>query len=63
VAWEKCEDGELDFRVSHKGVKLEEAVHRLRVDGAEILENALDQKKAVDEVNSLLNGQEKAPGI
>lgn len=54
VCWEKCEDGELDFKISHKGVELTEAVHRLGVDAVEILQNVCDQDDAVDEINGLL---------
>ena len=38
VCWKECEDGDLDFKVTHQGVKLPEAVHRVKVDAAEILQ-------------------------
>jgi hypothetical protein len=53
VAWEKCEDGDLDFRVTHKGVELPEAVHRLKVDAVEILQGQCDQEDAVFEAIAL----------
>jgi hypothetical protein len=56
VCWEKEEDGDLDFRISHKGVELSEAVHRLKVDAVEILQNICDQDSAIDEANNLVNG-------
>ena len=54
VCWEKCADGEIDFRITHKGVELPEAVHRLRVDAAEILEDICDQNDAIDEANEII---------
>jgi hypothetical protein len=54
VCWEKCEDGDIDFRISHKGVELPEAVHRLKVDAAEILQDICDQNSALDETDKIL---------
>lgn len=54
VCWTKCEDGDLDFRISHKGVEISEAVHRLKVDAVEILSDILDQNAALDEVNAII---------
>jgi hypothetical protein len=54
VCWEKCEDGDIDFKISHKGVELPEAVHRLKVDAVEILQDRCDQDDAIDEVNTML---------
>jgi hypothetical protein len=47
VAWSRCKDGDLDFRITHKGVNLPDAVHRLKVDAVEILQNQCDQEDAV----------------
>jgi len=55
VTWSRCEDGDLDFRISHKGVELPEAVHRLKVDAVEILQDKCDEETALMEVNSLVN--------
>lgn len=54
VCWTKEKDGDLDFRISHKGVELTEAVHRLGVDAVEILQDICDQDSALDEVNDIL---------
>jgi hypothetical protein len=55
VCWERCEDGELDFKISHKGVELPEAMHRLKVDAVDILQDRCDQDDAIDEVNAQLS--------
>lgn len=55
VAWEREDNGDLMFKVTHKGVELSEAAHRCRVDAAEILQDICDQNSAVDEVNKLVN--------
>lgn len=57
VSWVRDADGELDFTVWHKGVDAEEAVYRLRVDGAEILQNKLDEDDALDEVNAIVKSK------
>jgi hypothetical protein len=49
VSWSRCKDGDLDFRITHKGVNLPDAVHRLKVDAVEILQNQCDQEDAVFE--------------
>lgn len=54
VCWDRCEDGDIDFKISHKGVELTEAVHRLKVDAAEILQDICDQNDALDEVGEIL---------
>jgi hypothetical protein len=54
VSWSRCEDGDLDFRISHKGVELPEAVHRLRVDAVEILQDKCDEEDAVFEAIELM---------
>lgn len=54
VCWNRCEDGEIDFKISHKGVELSEAVHRLKVDAAEILQDIHDQNSAVNQANEIL---------
>lgn len=54
VCWDRCEDGQLDFKISHKGVELTEAVHRLGVDAVEILEDIRDQNDALDEVHEMI---------
>lgn len=55
VCWERCEDGELDFKISHKGVEISEAVYRLKVDAVEILQDICDQNSALDEADAILN--------
>lgn len=55
VCWDRCGDGEMDFRISHKGVELPEAVHRLGVDAVEILQDICDQNEALDEVDEILS--------
>jgi len=42
------------LKISHKGVELPEAVHRLKVDAVEILQDRCDQDDAIDEVNALI---------
>lgn len=54
VVWEKCEDGELDFHITHKGISVHEAIHRLKVDAYEILENVEEQNCAIDVTRDLL---------
>ena len=54
VAWTREEDGDLNFRICHKGVELTEAVHRLGVDAVEILQDINDQNLAIDEANEIL---------
>ena len=54
VCWAPCEDGDLDFKVSHKGIPVSEAIYRLKVDAYEILQNKSDQDDAIDEVNALI---------
>lgn len=54
VCWIKETDGDLSFRISHKGVELTEAIHRLGVDAVEILQDINDQNLAMDEVNEIL---------
>ena len=54
VCWDKCEDGDIDFKISHKGVELPEAAYRLRVDAAEILQEISDQEDALYETRELL---------
>lgn len=54
VCWDRCEDGDLDFKISHKGVELLEAVHRLRVDAAEILQDICDQNDFLEEVHEII---------
>ena len=54
VCWDRCEDGELDFRISHKGVELPEAVHRLGVDAVEILQDICDQEDALYQANQII---------
>jgi hypothetical protein len=49
-----CEDGQIDFQITHKGIPVSEAVHRLKVDAYEILQNKSDQDDAIDEVNALI---------
>lgn len=59
VCWVRESDGDLTFKISHKGVELEEAVHRLRVDAVEILQDICDQNSALDEVNEILDPPDK----
>ena len=54
VCWSREDDGDLSFRISHKGVDLSEAVHRLKVDAAEILQDIEDQNLAIDATNEIL---------
>lgn len=54
VVWSECEDGELDFHVTHKGTTVPEAIHRLKVDAYEILENVEEQNCAIDVTRDLL---------
>ena len=54
VCWDRCQDGELDFKITHKGVELTEAVHRLKMDAAEILQDICDQDTALDMVDKIL---------
>jgi hypothetical protein len=54
VCWTPCEDGDLDFKVTHKGIQVSEAVRRLKADAYEILQNKSDQDDAIDEVNALI---------
>jgi hypothetical protein len=54
VCWEKCPDGDIDFKITHKGVELPDAIHRLKVDACEILQDICDQNDAIDEANSLI---------
>lgn len=54
VCWSKEQDGDLNFRISHKGVELTEAVHRLKVDAVEILQDICDQDSALDEVEGII---------
>jgi hypothetical protein len=54
VCWVKCDDGDIDFKISHKGVELPEAAYRLRVDAAEILQEISDQEDALYETRELL---------
>jgi hypothetical protein len=54
VTWVRCEDGEIDYRITHKGVPVSEAVHRLKVDAAEILQDIEDQNCAIDTARDLL---------
>jgi hypothetical protein len=54
VCWMDCEDGQIDFQITHKGIPVSEAVHRLKVDAYEILENKCDGDDAIDEVNALI---------
>lgn len=54
VAWKKCEDRDIDFRITHKGIELPEAVHRLKVDAVEILQNECDEEDAVFEAIGLI---------
>jgi hypothetical protein len=53
VSWVRCEDGDLDFNIIHKGVELPEAVHRLKVDAVEILQDKCDEEDAVFEAIAL----------
>lgn len=55
VCWVKEKDGDLTFNISHKGVELTEAVHRLQVDAVEILQDICDQDSALDGVNEIIN--------
>lgn len=55
VCWTKCEDGDLNFRISHKGCEISEAAHRLKVDAAEILQDIQDQNLALEEVDNILS--------
>jgi hypothetical protein len=54
VCWAPCEDGDLDFKVSHKGILVSEAIHRLKVDAYEILQDIEDQNDAVDVARDIL---------
>ena len=54
VVWERCEDGDLDFRITHKGVELPEAVHRLKIDAVDILQGKWDEDDAVFEAIGLI---------
>ena len=54
VCWEKCPDGDVDFKISHKGADLPTAIHRLKVDAVEILQDRCDQDDAIDEANAIL---------
>lgn len=55
VCWKREDDGDLTFKITHKGVELEEAVHRLQVDAVEILQDICDQDSAMDGVNEIIN--------
>jgi hypothetical protein len=54
VCWEKCPDGDIDFKITHKGVELLDAIHRLKVDACEILQDICDQNDAIDAANALI---------
>lgn len=54
VSWKRCPDGDIDFKITHKGVELPEAIHRLKVDAVEILQDICDQDSALDEIDSIL---------
>lgn len=55
VCWDKCPDGDVDFKISHKGCELPEAVHRIGVDATEILQDLCDQETALLETSAILN--------
>jgi hypothetical protein len=57
VAWSRCKDGDLDFHITHKGVNLPDAVHRLKVDAVEILQDKCDEEDAVFEAIGLVKGE------
>lgn len=54
VCWQKAEDGQIDFNITHKGAQLSECIHRLGVDAVEILQDICDQEDALDEANKIL---------
>lgn len=54
VCWQKAEDGQIDFNITHKGTELSECIHRLGVDAVEILQDICDQEDAVDDVKDML---------
>lgn len=54
VCWIKEKDDMLDFRISYKGIRITEVIHRLKVDVIDILEELNDQDSAIDEVNRLI---------
>lgn len=55
VCWDNCPDGEVDFKITHKGVELPEAVQRIGVDATEILQDLCDQETALLETSKILN--------
>jgi hypothetical protein len=54
TAWIKDDDGDLTFKITHKGVTPADAAHRVRVDAAEILQDIADQNSALDEVEKII---------
>jgi hypothetical protein len=54
VCWMDCEDGQIDFQITHKGIPVSEAVHRMKVDAYEILQDIEDQNDAVDVARDIL---------
>jgi len=54
VCWDLCDDGEVDFKITHKGATVQQAVHRLKVDAVEILQDICDQESALDEIDDIL---------
>lgn len=55
VCWVKEPDGDNTFTITHKGVTLPEAVHRLKVDAVEILQDQCDQEDAIYEASQIIN--------
>lgn len=54
VTWTRAQDGDLDFRITHKGAEITEAIHRLKVDAAEILQDICDQEDGLDITRSIV---------
>jgi hypothetical protein len=55
VCWDKCEDGDVDFKISHKGADLPTCIHRLKVDAVDILQDMADQESALIETGKILS--------
>lgn len=56
VCWKRCDDGEHDYKISHKGAELPETVLRLNV-AAEIVQDIDDQNEAVWEIGNILKSK------
>lgn len=55
VAWEKCDDNQMDYRIIHKGVNAGDAAHYLRHDACELLEEIAQENAAVDLCNNIFS--------